>query len=381
MRTAVRLLAALLLALCWTVGTGPQAGAKQATGTIVDFGFTVPTDPLRAGDSVSWTNTGARPHTVTDRGGMFDTGAILPGAQGEITLTAPGTYFFFCEINPSRMNGTLEVAPGPEAPTEVRVQAVDEARDGAAKAFDPVDVEVAAGARVILANVGGVAHSLTADDGSFDTGVIQPGAEGGRFHGSNGSVVVDEPGEYGFFCVIHPAAMRGTLTVTDERVRAEDRAPPEAEPPPSSAAVAAIDFAFDRASTEVAPGGTVTWSNTGAKPHTATFDDVVLDTGRIEPGADATLQAPEEPGTYSYACTIHPTQMRGVLVVAPTEGVAGAGVAGGSAAAGDDEGDDAAAPPPVDEETDGTVLAYVIAVPVVGVGLLGLVLGLRKRAV
>jgi hypothetical protein len=113
----------------------------------------------------------------------------------------------------------------------------------------------------------------------------------------------------------------------------------------------------------------VSWTNTGAKPHTATFDDLPLDTGQLAPGASAELTAPGEAGTYSYFCAVHPTQMRGVLVVAPLSGLVGAGVAGAERAIGE-----AGA-----EETDGTVLAYVIAVAVVGVGVLGLVLALRRR--
>jgi plastocyanin len=344
-----------------------QADAKQATNAIVDFGFEPVQQTVPAGTALTWTNTGDRPHTVTDRGGMFDTGAILPGAQATVTLTAPGTYFFFCEINPSRMNGQITVTPGPEVPTELRVQAVDEARDGAAKAFDPATLTVAAGTRVVLANVGGLPHSIVAEDGSFETDVVPPGAEGGRFHGSNDSFIATEPGAHPFFCEIHPAAMKGTLTVTAQQVEADDRAPPRVDRPPATAAVDAIDFAFDLTSTLVAPGGTVTWSNTGAKPHTATFDDVELDTGTIEPGGDAELTAPADPGTYSYSCTIHPAQMRGVLIVSAEEPLApGEGAQ--------------AAPPATETETDGTLLAYGIAVLVIGIGAIGLVLALRRRS-
>ena len=354
MRAVLRTAALVLLG---GLGLAPAAGAAEQQGTIVDFDFELVQATFTVGDTLTWTNTGNRPHTVTDRGGLFDTGAILPGARATVALDVPGRYLFFCEINPSKMNGELVVEPGADEPTEVRVQAVDEARDGAAKQFDPAELEVAAGTRVILANVGGLPHSLVADDGSFKTAVVQPGAEQGRFSGGNASVVVTEPGRFPFFCEIHPAAMKGVLTVTDTRVQAEDRAPPEVETAPGSAEVATIDFGFDEADTVVAPGGKVTWSNEGAKPHTATFDDVELDTGEIEPGSTASLTAPTRPGSYSYFCSVHPTRMRGVLVVP-------------AAATADDETDD---------ETDGTPFAYAIAVLVLGVGAMGLVLGLRRR--
>lgn len=364
MRALPRLAVAVVLLVGWLA---PAAAAQEGRqGRIVDFDYELADTTVTAGDTITWTNSGNRPHTVTDRGGLFDTGAVLPGTQASVTLDVPGTYFFFCEINPSKMNGELTVVAGGEPSTEVRVQAVDEARDGAAKAFDPAELEVAAGTRVILANVGGLPHSLAAEDGSFTTDVVQPGAEKGRFSGGFATAVVEKPGRYPFFCEIHPAAMRGVLTVTDATVTADDRAPPKVEPPPDTARVATIDFGFDEADTVVASGGKVTWANQGAKPHTATFDDVDLDTGRIEPGASASLEAPTQPGSYSYFCAIHPTQMRGVLVVPAKVAAA-------------PDGSAAPVATPVDEETDGTVLAYVIATLVLGVGAMGLVLGLRRR--
>ena len=384
MRPTVRGLAALLLLVWWApaavAAARPAAagdGPKTVGGSIIDFEIQVPSEPLQVGDSIQWINNGQRPHTITDRGGMFDTGPIAPGGQELHTfpLTAPGTYFLFCEINPARMNATITVEPGPEPPADVRVQAVDEARDGAAKAFDPPELEVAAGTRVILANVGGQQHSLTAEDGSFDTGIVEPGAEGGRFHGNSTAVRVDDPGTYPFFCIIHPDAMRGVLTVTDEQAGEEVvEIPPLEDDVPIAPLGAAADVAmndgeglglgFEPTSTPVAPGATVTWTNHGALSHTATFDDVLLDTGTVVPGAEASLTLPDQPGTYSYFCRVHPAVMRAVIVVQPREGLRTTGVS---------EGDSQ------DDETDGTVLAYVLAVLVVGTGALGLVLALRKR--
>jgi plastocyanin len=367
MRRLIGVLALLLV----VVGYTATAGAAEVQGRIIDFAIEPLPGPVTAGDTVTWQNTGNRPHTITDRGGMFDTGAILPGATAAVTFTVQGTYEIFCEINPSKMNATVVVQPGAATPTEVRIQALDEARTDQTKRFDPAELSVAAGTRVILANVGGLPHSIEAEDGSFSIDVVQPGAEQGKFHGGFGAVVLEEPGAYPFFCTIHPAAMRGTITVTDTQVAAEDRAPPEevqgAEP---TAAVTMADFAFASATTRVAPGGEVTWSNEGTKPHTATFDDVEgLDTGRVEPGASATLTAPEAPGSYSYTCTIHPAQMRGVLVVPPPVRE-------------DDGGDDeeAAAEPEGDAPTDGTAVAYAIGAVLLATGAAGLYLALRKRS-
>ena len=44
-------------------------------------------------------------------------------------------------------------------------------------------------------------------------------------------------------------------------------------------AVSIVDFAFQPASIEVPAGSTVTWTNTGAAPHTVTADDGAFDSG------------------------------------------------------------------------------------------------------
>jgi plastocyanin len=308
----------------------PAAAQSTAAAEIVDFDFAPRDLTVDSGTAITWTNKGARPHTVTDRGGTFDTNPIAPGAKGTVTLSAPGRYYFFCRINPSRMNGTVTVR-GDEAAEVTRVQATDPARAGDQLSFDPANLTVATGSTLSFANVGGKPHTLTADDGSFDTGVVTPGAENGKFAGNNASLTVNEPGTFPFHCEVHPAAMKGTLTVVGE---AQEGAG-SASDAPRTAEVGVVDFAFEPAEASVAPGGTVTWVNEGDATHTATLDDVQLDTGNIESGSDGELTAPGEPGSYSYRCTIHPGRMRGVLVVVgqnttdPSK--AGEAVAGGNA--------------------------------------------------
>ena len=171
---------------------------------------------------------------------------------------------------------------------------------------------MAAGTTLLVANVGGKPHTLTADDGSFDTGIVDPGAEGGRFAGKNASVTLNKAGTFKFHCEIHPAAMKGVVTVTGEAAAA---GPAQASAGPREVDVGAVDFAFEPKDASVAAGGKVTVTNNGQAPHTMTLDDVDLDTGNIDPGASADLTAPDAPGSYSYRCAVHPARMRGVLVV------------------------------------------------------------------
>jgi plastocyanin len=291
---------------------GAQSGEAKAA-KIVDFSFEPNSLTVKVGDTVTWTNTGQRPHTVTDRGGTFDTDPIAPNDTGKVTFSAPGRYDYFCRINPSKMNGVIVVEAGDQAVKATRVEAFDPAREGAKLSFVPPNLSVEAGSAIVFANVGGKPHTLTADDGSFDTGVVKPGAEQGRFAGDNATLTLKEPGKFPFHCEIHPAAMKGVLTVTGEAAGAQ--APTAASAAPRQVSVAMQDFAFDEPEVSVAPGGTVTWENRGGAPHTATFDDVKLDTGNVAPNTNGKLTAPDKPGSYSYKCSIHPAKMRGVLVV------------------------------------------------------------------
>lgn len=63
----------------------------------------------------------------------------------------------------------------------------------------------APGSSVGVSNLDGVPHTVTADDGSFQSGTVDGGATGGI-------VAPAAPGTYSFHCEIHPQ-MNGTLTV------------------------------------------------------------------------------------------------------------------------------------------------------------------------
>lgn len=71
--------------------------------------------------------------------------------------------------------------------------------------FALTSATVAPGAEVTVRNDDSVAHTVTADDGSFDTGTVAAGATAAL-------TAPSEPGEIRFHCEIHPA-MTGTLTI------------------------------------------------------------------------------------------------------------------------------------------------------------------------
>ncbi len=64
--------------------------------------------------------------------------------------------------------------------------------------FAPKVIHVSAGQSVLWSNSDPVAHTVTADDGSFDSGLVDPG--------SSVSIEFDTPGTFQYFCQPHGGA-------------------------------------------------------------------------------------------------------------------------------------------------------------------------------
>lgn len=71
--------------------------------------------------------------------------------------------------------------------------------------------------------------------------------------------------------------------------------------------------AFSPADISVAPGTTITWKNNDSTAHTVTASGGAFDSGRLESGQEFGFTF-SEPGTYEYACTIHPSMKAEVTV-------------------------------------------------------------------
>src|SRR5215217_3958974 len=83
-------------------------------------------------------------------------------------------------------------------------------------AFQPASIEVAAGSTVTWTNTGAATHTVTADNGAFDSGQLGPGA--------TFSQTFTTPGTYTYHCEIHPR-MTGTVVVTTPAAPAAPAAP------------------------------------------------------------------------------------------------------------------------------------------------------------
>jgi plastocyanin len=100
-----------------------DAAVEISEGSATDintWAFTPPEVTIRAGETVTWRNTGALAHTATATGGQFDTGNVDPGTSKSVTLSTAGTFAYQCTPHPW-MKGTITVlaaaaAPAPAAP-------------------------------------------------------------------------------------------------------------------------------------------------------------------------------------------------------------------------------------------------------------------------
>jgi plastocyanin len=81
----------------------------------------------------------------------------------------------------------------------------------------------------------------------------------------------------------------------------------------SATEIKVADFSFSPGENTVKPGQTVTWTNEGQVEHTVKgpgfFSSKALGNGQTFSHRFA------KPGRFPYVCTLHPSQMRGTVVV------------------------------------------------------------------
>jgi plastocyanin len=223
-----------------TDSSGSTGGGSASTATTASVGmagrsFSPTTVTIAAGGSVTFRNDDDDEHTVTSTDGAFESGTLGSGGSYKRTFASAGTFDYLCAFH-SDMTGTVVVkaaggaAPAPtprpsptptptaatptpaepDAPADVEIEARD-------FVFGPESVSVPAGTRVTWQNVGVAPHTVTADDGTFDSDLIASGASLSR--------TFDAPGTFAYLCTFHPD-MTGIVEVT--------AAAPVAEPSPAA---------------------------------------------------------------------------------------------------------------------------------------------------
>jgi plastocyanin len=231
--------------------SGGSAGATTAATASVGMAgraFGSSTVTIAAGGSVTWRNDDDRAHTVTATDGAFNSGTMNEGASWKRTFREAGSFRYLCAIHPE-MTGTVIVkstglaqskptpkptpTPAPPAPTSAPdgaaapPEVTAEARDFV---FAPAELSVPVGTRLTWRNTGQAPHTVTAEDGSFDSGMI---AAGGSW-----SQVFANAGTFRYVCTFHPG-MTGVVEATAAAAGAGTSPDPTATPAPSASAGAA----------------------------------------------------------------------------------------------------------------------------------------------
>src|SRR5258708_3292679 len=94
-------------------GAAPRA-AETKNVTIKDFAFDPKTISVNVGDTITWTNEGPSPHTVTADDGSFDAGNLDKGATFSHTFDKAGTFAYYCKYHGAKggtgMSGSVAAA-------------------------------------------------------------------------------------------------------------------------------------------------------------------------------------------------------------------------------------------------------------------------------
>lgn len=134
---------------------------------------------------------------------------------------------------------TTDVQNSTSAPTQAPVPNSTATVNIHDRTFDPAALNVAAGTTVSWTNNDTEPHTVTADDGLFDSGVIEPGQSYSTWLGGSGTVT--------YHCEIHPD-MKGSVVVGEasggvetpaSSTPAQTESPtgdPASNPPPNQAA-------------------------------------------------------------------------------------------------------------------------------------------------
>jgi plastocyanin len=329
--TGRALTGALALALLWST-TGVVVG-QDAERVLVTDTLTPAQLEIEQGTTVIWSNQDDERHRMRSKEGPveFDSSNLEPGESFSFTFAVEGSYPYYDHRDRDGtayfgmiIVGGASLDPNAPLPDTGSISIID-------KSFRPGSVAVATGGTVEWSNDDGEAHTVTATDQGFDSGIMNGGA--------SFSQAFTQPGSYPYFCLIHPE-MRGMITVADRAEPAPDDVAPgegqtdsavsEADPTvaapdldaassgldagsPTGASVSTIDRAFQPEAIGVTVGEAVSWTNDDTEGHTVTAADASFNSGIMTVGDEFSTTF-ETVGTFDYFCAIHP-EMTGTVTV------------------------------------------------------------------
>ena len=118
MRTRrLSLLAALVAAVAALTMTANPQGVRAADVTVSmgDSFFAPSSITVQVGDTITWANGGALPHTTTAVD-AWDSDILMAGEQFSYTFATAGTFNYLCAVHPTIMTGTVVVEQASSGP-------------------------------------------------------------------------------------------------------------------------------------------------------------------------------------------------------------------------------------------------------------------------
>lgn len=214
-------------------GGGGSTAPAKASVSLQNMAFSPTTVKVKKGGVVTWTNRDSMPHTVTAKSGAFDSGNMNPGATFKKRFTKPGRYSYFCAYHPDMVATVLVPSasgktppPPPSKPGKPSKPGNPGGPNGGTQpgggaapsspsaktftvnvtdqGFSPSTLNARVGDTVVWTNTGQMPHTVTAGNGAFDSGNLDPGAKY--------TTVLRKQGTISYVCSYH-SFMKGTLKV------------------------------------------------------------------------------------------------------------------------------------------------------------------------
>jgi plastocyanin len=179
------------------VGTNQGANFIPATITLV-IGYN---------DTLNFVNKDTVVHTVTATDNSFNSEDIKAGGTYSHQFTTPGTYTYYCLYHPWMKATVIVKAQGSSTTTSGGLVVLMKAGTGGDNTLNyfPSTFRLVVGTNntVTFVNQDSTKHTVTANDGSFDSTDIAPGASWTHTFAA---------GTYAYHCSYH-TWMKGTITV------------------------------------------------------------------------------------------------------------------------------------------------------------------------
>lgn len=101
------LAAALMVGALAGCGAGAPRAVRHVV-TLAKVAYDPPVVDVAPGDTVEWRNHDLVPHTVTERGGGWDSGVLAPDSSWQVVVSGKDSVHYDCRLHPT-MHGVLFV--------------------------------------------------------------------------------------------------------------------------------------------------------------------------------------------------------------------------------------------------------------------------------